>query len=909
MNKQFLLASIVAVATPVSAMAQSAVIKGTVVDSQNNEPLAGVTVVVQGTKVATITDAEGKFTLKTHKGAKQNLQFSCVGYETQYLNGSQITGDRDLGFVPMNQATVSLKDAVVTTRAVARKTPVALTTLGAVVIEEKVGTADFPKVLESTPGVYVTREGGGYGDSKITMRGFKSENVAVLVNGVSMNDMEWGGVYWSNWAGLSDVASNIQTQRGLGAAKVSTPSVGGSVNVVTKSTDAKKGGYFSYGIGNDGYNKLTFNLSTGRTKSGWALNMLGARVWGDGYIQGSDFQGWNYFLSLSKDFGEHHRLSITAFGAPQWHNRRSSYDGLTVQGWQDVQQYMPYGDKYRFNATYGYDNQGRIRHSSQNVYHKPQIQLQHLWQISNTASLNTVAYLSLGYGGGESGEGAGAYKANWYGTTDGKLNMNFRRADGTFDYGKVQDLNEKSESGSQMVMTMSNNQHRWYGLVSTFTKELNDRLNVYAGVDLRSYVGTHNNRITDLFNGAYYIDPYRANVKAANNSAAADPLFKYQKLSVGDIVRRDYDGHVNQGGVFGQAEYDHNNLTAFVSGSLSYTNQWRYDRFYYEKSKAESESHGSLGFTLKGGVNYKFPHIDDWGGQHNVFVNGGVISRSPYLLSSLFLSGDVSNELNPDAMNEKIYSVEAGWTYHTASFNFNLNAYHTIWKDKTLARSLDITDAAGNPDRGLINMQGVNSLHQGVEAELDYKPVKWFSVRGMLSLGDWKWTNNAVGYFYNSQGQPLADTKGKIASGIYAADHAKMTLNQKNVKEGGSAQFTSSLGFTIYPMENLRLGLDWKYFSNYYADYALNSRDLNLNGVKNFETPWKVPAYNLLDFSAGYTFNMGGYKTTISGNVENLLDQEYISQAYDGAGHDWQTAYRVFYGFGRQMSLKLKVNF
>ena len=909
MNKQFLLASIVAVATPVSAMAQSAVIKGTVVDSQNNEPIAGVTVVVQGTKVATITDENGKFSLKAPKGAKQNLQFSCVGYETQTLAGGQISSDRDLGFVPMSQTSVALKDAVVTTRAVARKTPVALTTLGSVVIEEKVGTADFPKVLESTPGVYVTREGGGYGDSKISMRGFKSENIAVLVNGVSMNDMEWGGVYWSNWAGLADVASSIQTQRGLGAAKVSTPSVGGSVNIVTKSTDAKKGGYFSYGMGNDGYNKLTFNLSTGRTKNGWALNLLGGRTWGDGYIQGSDFQGWNYFISISKDLGEHHMISLTAFGAPQWHNRRSSYDGLTVQGWQDVQQYMPYKEKYRYNATFGYDNQGRVRHSAQNVYHKPQIQLQHLWQISNTASLNTVAYLSLGYGGGESGMGTAAYNSSWYGTNNGVLNMSFRRADGTFDYGKVQDLNEKSESGSQMVMTMSNNQHRWYGLVSTFTKEMSERLNVYAGVDLRSYVGTHNNRITDLFNGAYYIDSYRANVKAANNSAAADPLFKYQKLSVGDIVRRDYDGHVNQGGVFGQAEYDYNNLTAFLSGSLSYTNQWRYDRFYYEKSKAESESHGSLGFTVKGGVNYKFPHIDGWGGQHNVFVNGGVISRSPYLLSSLFLSGDVSNEINPNAVNEKIYSVEAGWTYHTASFNFNLNAYHTIWQDKAMARSLDITDAAGNADRGLINMQGVNSLHQGIEAELDYKPVKWFSVRGMLSLGDWHWTNNAVGYFYNSQGQPLADAKGKIASGIYADDHAKMTLNQKGVKEGGSAQFTASLGFTVYPMEGLRIGLDWKHFSNYYADYSLSGRDLSINGVKNFETPWKVPAYSLVDLSAGYTFNMGGYKTTISGNVENLFDQEYISQAYDGAGHDWQTAYRVFYGFGRQMSIKLKVNF
>ena len=162
----------------------------------------------------------------------------------------------------MASASIALKDAVVTTRAVARKTPVALTTLGAIAIEERVGTADLPKVLETTPGVYIMREGGGYGDTKVNMRGFKSENVAVLVNGVSMNDMEWGGVYWSNWAGLTDVASSIQTQRGLGAAKVSTPSVGGSINIVTKTTDARKGGAFSYGLGNDGYNKLAFSLST-----------------------------------------------------------------------------------------------------------------------------------------------------------------------------------------------------------------------------------------------------------------------------------------------------------------------------------------------------------------------------------------------------------------------------------------------------------------------------------------------------------------------------------------------------------------------------------------------------------------------------------------------------------------------
>jgi hypothetical protein len=54
--------------------------------------------------------------------------------------------------------------------------------------------------------------------------------------------MEWGGVYWSNWAGLSDVTSAMQVQRGLGSAKLPIPSVGGTINVVTKSTELTQGG-------------------------------------------------------------------------------------------------------------------------------------------------------------------------------------------------------------------------------------------------------------------------------------------------------------------------------------------------------------------------------------------------------------------------------------------------------------------------------------------------------------------------------------------------------------------------------------------------------------------------------------------------------------------------------------------
>ena len=91
--------------------------------------------------------------------------------------------------------------------------------------------------------------------------------------------MEWGGVYWSNWAGLSDVTRSMQTQRGLGASKVSSPSVGGTINIVTRTTDQKKGGSVSYGIGNDGMNNIMFNVSSGLTKSGWAFTLLGGKRW------------------------------------------------------------------------------------------------------------------------------------------------------------------------------------------------------------------------------------------------------------------------------------------------------------------------------------------------------------------------------------------------------------------------------------------------------------------------------------------------------------------------------------------------------------------------------------------------------------------------------------------------------
>lgn len=886
-----------------SAIAQSTVI-GKVVD-ENDAPLIGATVIVPGTSTGTGTDAAGNFSLKVDAGT-QSVEISFIGYvtETREIKGGG-GGRIDLGTIVLKTDAVTLQDVIVSQSvAVQRKTPVAVSTVTADEITYKLGGQEFPEILKSTPGVYVTKDGGGFGDAKINMRGFQSANVAVMVNGVPVNDMEWGGVYWSNWAGLSDVTRSMQTQRGLGASKISAPSVGGSVNIVTNGIDAKKGGTFSFGVGNDGLYNLSLSLSTGLTKNGWAMSILAAKRWGDGYIQGTNFEGYNWFVNISKRINDRHQLSLTAFGAPQKHGQRNALnDGLTIAEWQKAKNFMGEKDMYRYNASYGFDKNGKQRYSSFNEYHKPQISLNHQWQIDYKSSLSTALYMSIGRGSGYSGQGRTSADRNaWKGTNYGVLNTTFRNPDGTFAYDKIQELNAASIDGSRMVMSKSNNNHMWYGLLSTYTNQITPSLELSAGVDVRYYIGEHNNEIIDLYDGKYFIDDNsRRNVKASDNIAAADPTWQYEKLQVGDKVYRDYDGHVHQEGVFAQLEWTRNKLNAFVSGSISNTGYWRYDRFYYDAEHAESDHVNFLGYTVKGGANY---NITD---KHNVFANLGYISRAPFFSGGAFLQSTTSNVTNPDPLNERVFSAELGYGFRSGIFTANLNAYYTLWMDKSFVRSTQMS----NGDYARINLGGVDARHMGIELDFSLRPTRWMDITGMLSLGNWIWDSNTKGYIYDSQGQPMtAALDGTVASGIMADDHAWLFLKQKGIKVGGSAQTTGAIGVTVRPMKGLRVSADWNAYGNNYADFWLGS-GLNGNQTIEVKDPWRIPWGHQLDLSASYRFKIGNIFATIYGNVNNVYNYNYIMDAQSDALQEgiWQNAYAVMYSFGRTYTVRVKINF
>lgn len=872
-----------------SVMAQC-VIRGRVVDGQSGEGIRGASVVVEGTRNGVASGLDGTFILKTDIEGQVAIIVTHIAYKefrNTFILGNK--NENQLGNLELEPDVIGLTDVTVTSSlAIRRKTPVALSVTDAISIERKLSTQELPEILKSSPGIYATKQGGGFGDSRVNLRGFESENVAVMINGVPMNEMEWGGIYWSNWLGLADVTRSLQVQRGLGASKVSAPSVGGSINIVTKSTEADAGGSLTYALGNDGYNKIAFQLSSGM-RNGWAFSLLGAKSWGDGYVQGTDFEAYSYFVNVSKQINADHLLSFTAFGAPQEHNRRT--DDLLIEEWKR----QP--SKYRYNAAYGFDMNGQRKTATLNKYHKPQLSLNHYWTISDKSSLSTVLYASFGRGGGYSGQGyTGSYRSKWYATNNnGGINAEFRSADGTFDYGAIYALNRESENGSLMAMGNSINDHNWYGLISTYTTQVGNYMELYGGVDLRYYKGIHTAKLIDLYGGDYFINSNdRKNVKYK----AGDTEWINEKLVVGDIVYRDYDSYVLQEGVFGQLEYTKDKLASFVAASLSNSTYWRYDRFYYDKRNAESDKVHFTGFTLKGGVNY---NLTD---NHNLFANIGYISRAPFLADGVFLQKDVSNEVNRDAVNEKVFSVELGYGYRSPVLTTNLNAYRTMWLDKAMATSFVIE---GSEERAQLNLTGVDALHQGIELDMTLKLCRSLLLTGMLSLGDWKWNNNTSGYIYDANGQPLTKDK-KIASGIGADDHAKTTVNLKGVSVGNSAQTTLAFGADYQLMDELNIGAAYTHFSRNYAKFNVRGSDIVPGGEKEYQTPWKMPSAGVTDLHMSYCFPFGRIKATLFGNINNFFNKKYITDAVDGPSHD-ETSAQVFYGFGRTYSLRLKIEF
>lgn len=273
------------------------------------------------------------------------------------------------------------------------------------------------------------------------------------------------------------------------------------------------------------------------------------------------------------------------------------------------------------------------------------------------------------------------------------------------------------------------------------------------------------------------------------------------------------------------------------------------------------------------------------------------------MFDTSFINSQNSHERNPDAKNEKVMSFEVGYGFRSSIFSANVNAYYTQWMDKSLYDSYTDNNTG---ERYTLNMTGANAKHMGIELDFEAKPTQWMSINGMFSWGDWRWDGLASGFYYNAEGQMVTGSGGEVVTDMANAEQYRYKIRMDNVNVGGSAQTTAALGITVRPMKGLRIGLDWNFAARLFADYDIDAGNATPGSEYLVVTPWQVPSYHLFDLNAGYTFDFGKVRATLSGNINNLFNQEYIADAWDGS--TWEDS-TVFYGFGRTYSMRLKFNF
>lgn len=846
----------------------------------NNGALPGANVVIEGTSTGTSTSFDGSFTLNS-TSSKGNVVVSFLGFTSKTIPFTIVDGQADLGTIVLSDEGNVLGEVVITSTIIDvakdRKTPVAVSTIKAAEIREKLGNQEFPEMLTNTPSVYATKSGGGFGDSRINIRGFDQRNIAVMVNGMPVNDMENSAVYWSNWAGLSDVTSAMQVQRGLGSSKLAISSVGGTINVITRTSDMKQGGSFTATLGNNDYIKTVGSYSTGKMKNGLSASVLLGNAQGSMYADGTQFSAQNYFIGLGYEINEKHNLQFTFTGAPQWHHQRSFANHLGS--------YIKFGDpvnnepNIKYNSDWGL-YKGEEFSWARNFYHKPVMSLNYDFKINDKTKISSVFYGSWGRGGGTGSIGTSPFR---YKTAGGTVPFDDFAA---FNRGQYVAANDQIVYGGNLPGTQvapnaqgqyitnrslgftrraSINSHDWYGAVINFNRKLTDKLTLDFGLDGRTYTGYHFRNVNDRL-GA---DGYQANLATTsggiylandvNNPTrtlyetySASPSFNpFTNVKDQEKIEYNNNGYVRWYGAFTQLEYSTEKLSAFIQGSVSQQGFSREDLFQYKNDdplqKTDFENY--LGGNIKGGLNY---NIDE---KMNVFANAGYYSKQPNF-QAIYRN---NKSIAFDNDNEKILGFEVGYGYKSNIFNANFNAYYTSWKDRYQRTS----DPDPNNRNGYFEAFGVDEIHKGVELELNVKPFSGLTINGMASYGDW---------YYNGQSdyQKFDQNNAFLTEG-------KLLLDK--VKVGDVSQFNYSIGANWQIIKGIKVDANYRYSDNLFASIEpgrFSEENTNIKGTL------ELPSYGLVD--AGLSFKIHRTKDSKDSfnfriNVNNLLDKVYIAES------------------------------
>lgn len=902
--KRYLSLLIALLMLPMLAFAQHT-IEGTVTEADTDEPLPGVNVVLVGTNSGASTNTNGYYEIDDVSDGTYTIRASMVGYQAVEQTVTISGSDREINF-NLYMENRSLGQLQVFASRSDQTTPVAYSDIDEEELQNRLGSRDLPLVLNTTPSVYSTAQGGGAGDARINVRGFSQRNVAVMINGVPVNDMENGWVYWSNWDGVGDVAQSMQVQRGMSNVNLAVPSVGGTMNILTSPAENQAGGKFKQEIGNAGFRKTTLVLNSGLINDKFAFSAVGVRKTGNGMVEGTWTDAWAYHIGASYQINENNRLDLFALGAPQRHGQRlyqqniaayshsfardlDSYDNAALdefpeRGFFWNNNVAPVSSSYEANQYIGDGWVGksiRDRYSSnfinerENFFHKPQINLNWYSQLSENVSLTNVAYYSGGQGGGT---------GTW-----GDIEWDYSGPDRRPDWDATIAANRANLDGNGNpvalgILRNSRNNQWTIGDILKVNADLGD-WEIGGGIDWRTAEIEHYREVRDLLGGSYYI-------------SNADDFNPNKQVGLGDKMAYNFTNTVDWIGGYLQAELNKDRYSAYATAGITNI-KYTHDNFFTEDPEnpgeyLQRESPNIQGYQVKAGGLYTL------GGGFDAFGNFGIISKVPIFDNVI---NDQSGAINEDPNNEKYFFYELGLRFSRETYAIRANYYLTDRKDRSFTAGVIQEDGT----EGIINITGLDQRHSGLEVETSFMPADFIRLDVNGSFNFWEYQS---------------DVSARYLEDYTQNDYETVYLSTNGLKVGNAPQRQLAYTLSVDASEELSFQIIGKSYFEHYSDFDPLSRtyDPNDPSTADREQSWQAPNYTVMDAHMQYQINnlFEGGNVELFLNVYNLFDAVYIQDATDnsrfnaytgnGVNHSADDA-EVFFGLPRRFNAGFNVNF
>ncbi len=720
---------------------------------------------------------------------------------------------------------------------------------------------------------------------RFKVRGYDADNFGTYMNGIPMENLDNGFTPFGLWGGLNDVMRNRDLSIGLRYNTFAFGDIGSNVNIDSRASKQRKQTQFGYAFANRNYNhRFSITHSTGISKKGWAFTFSGSRRWAEeGYVPGTYYDGWSYFIAIDKRLGQKDMISLTAFNAPTENGKQ----GAAVAEIRELS-----GTNY-YNPYWGYQN-GKKRNANIGKTNQPYIILTHDHRFNNNSSLVTAAGFSFG--------DRGATSLDWYNSADprpdyyrylpsyqldpalkdqvatalrGNESLRQINWDRLYDAnrGNTETINGVTGKRSRYIQSENVTNTTRINLNTTYNTRFGDHVDFTGGVTYQWQKNNYYRKVNDLLGGDFYVDlnQFAERSYPTNPNANQNDLNRPNRIvRVGEKYGFDYDVNVGRGAAWSQGVFKFNKVDFFVAGEVSQTTFYRTGNvrngLFPNNSFGKSKVNEFTNFAVKGGITYK---ID---GRNYFYVNGAYITRAPQF-DNVYVSLRTRDIQQDNVKSENIQTVDGGYVLNAPKLKIRLSGYYTQFKDQ-----LNVVSFYHDEFQNLVNyaLNNISKAHYGAEFGFDAKIMPNVTLDGAAAIGR---------YYYNSR-QNAVTTLDNDAS-ILSRD----TIYNLNYRVGGTPQEAYSLGITYRSPNFWFVSLTANYFDQMWLDInPIKATNKAVDGLEQKSALWnqilgqqQFKPQVTVDFFGSYSWKLPkawGFKkpTFIAFNlgISNLLNNTNI---------------------------------